>query len=164
LSTEPVAGKSESDCRVVGLGTLFNSDDRIGLALVQALSREPAFAARCVLFENADAAAVASCLIEWNQSAILVDAADMGLDPGKRRFFSDRECSMVLKSDPVSTHGLGLAEGLELARALGFDQSVRIFGIQPYDVSPGETLTAEMGRCFVSLLADLKSVCSRPLK
>ena len=146
------------------MGTLFNSDDQIGLALVQALSRESEFTARTVLLENADAATVASCLIEWKQPAILVDAADMGLAPGHWRFFSDRECSLVLKSDPVSTHGLGLAEGLELARTLGFDQRVCIFGIQPYDVSPGETLTPEMSGCFISLLVDLKGACSRPLQ
>jgi hydrogenase maturation protease len=147
--------------QVVGLGTLLSSDDEIGLALVSALAREKGFEQRCLLLENSDAATVASSLIEWRQSIILVDAADMGIAPGDYRFFADNDASVILKTSSVSTHGLGLAEGLELARVLGFDQSVYIFGIQPFDLAPRQGLTPEMSARFPSLLGALRDACSQ---
>lgn len=145
----------------MGLGTHLSSDDAIGLRLVEALARETGFESNCVLLENSDAATVASSLIEWQKPVILVDAADMNAAPGKHRFFSDEDASVILKTSSVSTHGLGLAEGLGLARALGFNRPVCIFGVQPFDISPGRGLTPEMTECFPSLLDELRKSCRR---
>jgi hydrogenase maturation protease len=156
LSTKAAGSEAGSEWHVVGLGTSLSSDDEIGLALVQALSLDTELSGYCILLESADAATVASSLLEWRQSVILVDAADMGLNPGEFRFFADKDASMVLKTSSVSTHGLGLAEGLEIARALGFDRSVNIFGVQPFDLSPRQGMTQEMTNRFTSLLEALK--------
>jgi hydrogenase maturation protease len=163
LSTEPAARETKSEWKIAGLGTLLGGDDEIGLALVRALSRDAGFAAHCVILESADAATVASLLLEWNEPVVLVDAVDMNLDPGDCRFFSDKDASVILKTGSVSTHGLGLAEGLELARALGFDPSVFIFGVQPFSLSPGQGLTPEMAARFPSLLEALKNACAGSL-
>jgi hydrogenase maturation protease len=163
LSIKPAAQKTRSDRKVVGFGTFLSGDDEIGLALVRALSREAGMAAHCVLLENADAAKVASSLLEWNEPIILVDAVDMNLAPGEHRFFSHSDASVILKTGSVSSHGLGLAEGLELAKALGFDQSIFIFGVQPFSLSPRQGLTPEMTSRFPLLLAALKNACSRSL-
>jgi len=156
--SEPAAG---SDWLVVGVGTPAGSDDEVGLALVRALSREARYNGRCRILEYPDAATVASSLLEWQQPVILVDAADMDLSAGEHRFFADTDASMILKDSSVSTHGLGLAEGLELARTLGFDRPIRIFGVQPFDLSPKQGLTREMSERFPSLLDALKTACSR---
>jgi len=160
LSIKPVPHEARSNWQIVGLGSYFGHDDEIGLALVQALSAEEAFEARCTLLEIADAATIASVILEWQQPVILVDAANMSLAPGEFLFFSDRDASVILKTGSVSTHGMGLAEGLGLARTLGFDQAACIFGVQPFDLSPGEGLTPEMKSRFPSLLAALREVCS----
>jgi hydrogenase maturation protease len=156
LSIRSVGPEAGLAWLVVGLGTRLSSDDEIGLALVQAFSLETEFPESCILLESADAAAVASELLEWQRPVILVDAADMGLVPGEYRVFSDKDASIILKDDSVSTHGLGLAEGLEIARALGFDRPAAIFGIQPFDFSPKQGLTPEMKDRFPSLLEALK--------
>ena len=161
MSTDLSASYPVSDWLIVGVGTPASGDDEIGLALVRALSRQAEYTGRCVFLECADAAMVASSLLEWQQSAILVDAADMGLAPGEYRFFADSNAAITLKASSVSTHGLGLAEGLELARALGYDRDLRIFGIQPFDLSPKQGLTPEMTKIFPLLLAALKNACSR---
>jgi len=146
------------------VGTVFNGDDGIGLALVQALSEDAECSANCVLLEGADAAKVASFLLEWNGPAILVDAVNMNVSPGEHRFFPDTEASMTLKTGSVSTHGLGLAEGLELARGVGFDKTVFIFGVQPFSISPRQGLTPEMAACIPLLLGALKTACTLPLR
>lgn len=160
MSIRPVAPEAGSDWKIVGLGTYLGCDDEIGLALVRELARDAAFAEGCVLLESADAATVASLLLEWLRPVILVDAANMDLTAGKYRFFSDRDASMILKTSSVSTHGMGLAEGLELARTLGFDQAACIFGVQPFDLSPGQGLTPEMTARFPLLLGALREACS----
>jgi hydrogenase maturation protease len=155
------AGAAGSDWLIVGVGTPACSDDEIGLALVRALGRSEAYAPRCLLLEYADAALVASSLLQWQKPAVLIDAADMGLAPGSYRFFADHRASITLKDSSVSTHGLGLAEGLELARTLGYDFPIRIFGIQPFDLSPKQGLTREMTELFPELLRALEDACSR---
>jgi hydrogenase maturation protease len=152
---------TDSDWIVVGVGTPASGDDEIGLSLVRALSLQEEFAGRCILLECADAATVASSLLEWQKPVILVDAADMGLTQGEYRFFPDSSASIAIKGSSVSTHGLGLADGLELARTLGYDRAVRIFGVQPFDVSPKQGLTPKMSELFPSILDALKNACSR---
>lgn len=149
------------DWQIVGVGAYLSGDDEIGLSLVRSLSREAEFSDCCLVLESVDAATVASLIFEWRRPLILVDAADMNLHPGEFRFFPDCEASVILKTSSVSTHGMGLAEGLALARALGFDQPVYIFGIQPYDLSPRQGLTPEMSARFPALLDALKNACSQ---
>ncbi len=143
----------------MGLGSSLGRDDAIGLALVQALMAEAAFEGRCVLLESADAASVASFLLDGRRPVVLVDAADMGLPAGEFRFFPDTDVSLILKTSSVSTHGLGLAEGLALARTLGYDAEVRVFGVQPFDVSPGRSLSPGMAGKFPALLDALRKRC-----
>ena len=160
MSTRPVAPAAGTGWKIVGLGTYLGRDDEIGLALVRELARDVEFAERCVLLDSADAATVASLLLEWLRPVILVDAANMDIAPGECRFFAGGDASIILKTSSVSTHGMGLAEGLELARTLGFDQSACIFGIQPFDLAPGQGLTPEMTARFPSLLDALREACS----
>jgi hydrogenase maturation protease len=144
---------------IVGIGSYLSRDDEIGLALVGALSREPTWTVWCVLLDSADIATVASSLLEWDKSVVLVDAANMGLAPGEFRFFPERDAALFLKDDSVSTHGFGLAEGLQLARNLGFSRPVYIFAVQPFDLSPRQGLTPEMAALFPTLLSSLKAAC-----
>ncbi|MBN2337094.1 MAG: hydrogenase maturation protease [Acidobacteria bacterium] len=160
MSTSPAIPDAGAGPRIVGLGTRHSGDDEIGLALVSALSRSPGFHPRCILLESADAATVATMLLEWDRPVVLVDAADMRLAPGESRCFSDHEASVLIKTSSVSTHGLGLAEGLGIARALGYDHPVRIFGVQPFDLSPGRGLSREMEARFPLLLGALGRECS----
>lgn len=159
--SSPAMPAAPLEWQIVGIGTFLSSDDEVGLALVRALSEEAAWTSSCALWEGADAATVTSSLLESGRPAVLVDAADMALAPGEYRFFLDRDASVLVKDSSVSTHGLGLAEGLQLARGLGFNQPVYIFAVQPFDLSPRQGLTPEMTALFPSLLAALKAACSQ---
>jgi hypothetical protein len=69
--------------------------------------------------------------------------------------------SCKLKNDSVSTHGLGLAVGIALAQELGFEQELKVFAVQPYDLSPGLCLTPEMSSRLPSLLCALDETMTR---
>jgi hydrogenase maturation protease len=142
---------------VVGLGSRMGRDDGIGLSLVSDLAADDeALGERCVLLEGADMATLALFLMEQASPVILVDAADMGMAPGAYRLFDEQEARLILRSDSVSTHGFGLAEGLGIARALGFEAPVRIFGAQPFDLSFEPGLTDEMAAQYPELLSALR--------
>ncbi len=131
--------------RVIGLGTRAGTDDQVGLELASRLRDRSLDGEISVeIWENADAATVAAGLLELDSEVMLVDAADLELEPGQYRVFTDQEAILKTKRDAVSVHGIGLGDGLALARELGFEQTVRVFAVQPFDVSPGLGLSEEM--------------------
>jgi hydrogenase maturation protease len=137
---------------VVGIGSRAGRDDGVGLALVERLERNGRFPELSfLLWENADAATVAYNLLELETPVLLVDCADMGLAPGECRMFDQRNVSLNLRTDSISTHGLGLAEALTLARSLGFEQDAHVFGVQPFDLNPGLSLSSRMEERFDDL-------------
>jgi len=130
---------------VIGIGARNAGDDAIGLLLVESLERRPARAGLSFhLWGDADALTLAHDLMELSTPALIVDCADMGLDPGSHRCFDGRRGALTVRSSSLSTHGLGMAEALALAEDLGFDQEVVIFGVQPFDLSLAAGLSPSM--------------------
>lgn len=126
---------------LVGIGSRASGDDAIGLILVEGARGWPGVAAH--VWEDRDALDVAAGLVELGEAdpgggtVVLVDCADMGLAPGCWRVFDADAVVLGARAGGASVHGAGLADGLALARALGFRRSLRILGIQPFDVRPG---------------------------
>jgi hydrogenase maturation protease len=149
--------RHDKDFLVVGVGTRLNRDDEIGLRLVEQLSLDSDLSLHCVLLEGQDAADVTSFILDTKKPLLVVDCADMGLSPGEHRAFFDSDARICVKTDSVSVHGMGLSEGIALARALGFERPVRVFAVQPFDLSPRPGLTPEMENRFGSLLVELRN-------
>lgn len=146
---------------VIGVGTRLGRDDAIGLVLVERLLSAGAVeASDALVLEGADAATVAATLLEVERDILVVDCADMGAPPGTVRVFDDTEAKLALRDDGTSTHGFGLAEGLALARALGFGFRVRVLAVQPFDLSPGRSLSDEMRAVLDSLDRTLETALS----
>jgi hydrogenase maturation protease len=119
---------------VIGLGNAFRGDDAAGLAVARALGDDP----RVLVHEGEPI----DLLDRWEGAGevIVVDAARSGAAPGT-----------VLRLDalagplgaPGSTHAFGLAETLELARALGrAPERVTVYAIEGEDFAAGEALSA----------------------
>ena len=152
MLTESETPEARSEWQIVGLGAYISSDDEIGLALVRSLSQDSGFAKRCVLLESADAATVASSVIEWGRPLILVDAADMDLPPGSIRRIPEERLS-----DPFlfTTHTLPLTFLIE---ALGeFVPQVEFLGIQPDVVAFGFPMSPSVRNAVEQVYLSLKS-------
>lgn len=95
---------------VVGIGQLAAGDDGVGLAVARTLAAR-GFETR----ESADASVVLS-LLAAERCVVLVDAVVDGGEPGSVL----RLAARALESGPrpLSSHGLGVAEALELASTL----------------------------------------------
>lgn len=101
---------------VVGIGQLAAGDDGVGLAVARALAAR-GFETR----ESADASVVLT-LLEAERRVVLVDAVVGGGAPGAViRLAVD---ALASGPTPLSSHGIGVAEAIELARTLYGDESV----------------------------------------
>jgi len=129
---------------ILGLGNPLRGDDGIGRRVVESLWQRG-------LPEGVEALAGGTLgldllnLLEGPQCAILVDAADMGLEPGQFARFTPDEAQLIGAADRVSLHQVGLAEVLTLARALGRPlPQIVVFGVQPQSMEWGEGLNIEV--------------------
>lgn len=140
---------------VIGIGSRFSGDDEIGLLLVEAIGEENLAGVRAELWPGEDAAGIAGRLLEVEDPILLVDCADMGVDAGQMRCFTLERVRLGLHDSGVSTHGLGLADAVELARILGFAQPIHLIGIQPYDLSPADGISSAMAQRFGTLFQEV---------
>lgn len=149
---------------IAGTGTRGGSDDAIGLRLVELLA--PEFQRQNIetrYWEGADALTLTQELLELDSQVLIVDCADMGIPSGQSRHFSLGDIRSKAPRAGISTHGFGILEALELAKALGFEQPVSFFGIQPFDLSAGMEMTAEMKALEFGLCTELRQ-CVAELK
>ena len=127
---------------VVGIGSRFRRDDSVGLLVLDALRpRLPS----CItaVESNGDAVALVSSW-EGAELAVLVDAVVSGGKPGTIYGFDGAHRLPGKFFRAASSHMLGLAEALELARALDrLPPRVRVIGIEAGDVDVGEGLSDE---------------------
>ncbi len=140
---------------LIGLGNRWRGDDGIGLALLERIAATLPDSVKVCPRESDDALSLADELLSLDLPAVVVDCADMGLAPGARRWFGEDD---VVLRGARSTHGLGIADALPLARALGYRHEVRFLGIQPATLAMCATLSAELERQLPTLQHELESV------
>ena len=145
---------------MLGLGNPFWGDDAAGLRVVELLRDEALPAGAEVREAGTPGLAL---LEEWRGfgRVFLVDAVDMGLKPGEWREFEASEARLVA-GRALSAHGVGVAEAMELAKALGLPTpEVRVYGIQPGRVGPGEGLSPRVAEAVEevkeAILEELRS-------
>jgi hydrogenase maturation protease len=128
---------------VIGVGNPWRGDDGAGLAVarrlrgtlpdgVDVLEREGEPTSLLDAWEGADAL--------W-----LVDAVSSGAPPGTLHRLDAAEQELPAGMFGASTHHFGLAEAVELARALGrLPRRTVVFGVEGARFDAGEGLTPEV--------------------
>ena len=126
--------------QVVAVGNPLRGDDGVGQAVLERL-RDAGLPDNVGLVDaGADPLDVVEHVMEADK-VIIIDAAGMGRAPGHVALLRPENLRESVTGAPYSTHGYGLAEGLELARACGFSADVLIIGIQPESVGPATGLS-----------------------
>ena len=126
---------------VVGLGNILLRDEGVGVRCVEYLiSKGLARDAKLV-----DGATLGVDLLEEMKGfdkVVLIDDVDMGKEPGHIAGFDAERLLETPSNEKFSLHEIGLIDVVHLGKKLGYDLSkVRIVGIQPEDVSRGDSLT-----------------------
>jgi hydrogenase maturation protease len=145
---------------IVGIGNPDRGDDAVGCEVLRRLhGRTPEGVE--VLHEPGEATRLLSLLQEVDV-AILVDAAVSGGAPGTVRRFDAGARSLPSGLAGLSSHGFGLAQAIELARALeGVPRRCIIYAIEGRRFEPGAPLSPEVARAAATvaenILGELRS-------
>jgi len=127
--------------KIIAVGNDLYGDDGIGNAVLNAIAQIP----KLKDVELVDGATDALGLIDHFEDMdhiILVDAAQMGEEPGTVKIFDKDEVKLKIKMDHLTVHGISLAETLEIAKTIEkLPKKVTIIGIEPKNIGISEKLS-----------------------
>lgn len=140
---------------VIGVGQADRGDDAVGLVVAQHVR-----AASLVRVTVVESTGEGTALLElWQAAAavILVDAVQTGAAPGTVYRLDAREQPLPAVFLRYSTHAFGVAEAVELARALRrLPPSLVIYGIEGHDFTFGAGLSPAVARAVPAVVAQIQ--------
>ncbi len=129
-----------SSTLLIGVGNEFRSDDGVGILAARKF-REKNLPGIVVVESDGDAAALMDAWAGM-KTVVIIDAASSGAPPGTIHRIDARRQSVSQEIFPFSTHALGVAHAIELARSLGkLPINIIIYGIEGEQFTAGSSLT-----------------------
>ena len=139
--------KPDKRISVIGIGNPFRQDDAVGLHVARELKGCVAEVVSVV--EKSGEATELMEAMENAEALILVDALQSGMAPGTVHRFDVSTISLPKNCFSCSTHNMGLAESIEMARALDkLPETVIVYGIEGDCFDPGETLSPQVSKAI----------------
>jgi hydrogenase maturation protease len=133
---------------VIGLGNPDRGDDAAGVLVARGLHGHRTK-------EVGDCSELID-LWEGEESVVIVDAMRSGAKPGTVTRFDVEDTELPARAFP-STHSFGLAETVELARALDrMPGELVIFGIEASGFNHGRRLTAAVKEAVCEVIATIE--------
>lgn len=139
---------------VLGLGNSLRGDDGAGPAVVAALSSMD-LPSHVEIIDGGTPGLETVLLLQGYERVIIVDTADMGLQPGLWRRFTPDTAELKSSENKLqgTLHAAGLAEALVLAGALDvLPPTLIIYGIQPKDLDWSQDLTEPLRAALPDLV------------
>nr|WP_231366519.1 MULTISPECIES: hydrogenase maturation protease [unclassified Thioalkalivibrio] len=157
LATPPVMPITGKGPLVIGIGNPWRGDDGIGHAVVDALEGTAGLATAKSHGEPAELME----LWQGHDPVILVDAIVTGAAPGTLHRLDARE--PLPRGARYSSHGIGLAEAVELARSLGdLPGTLIVHGIEPARLENGAGLSPEISAAIFQMSRNILKEFTRP--
>jgi hydrogenase maturation protease len=141
--TESEGGPGRSPTLIIGLGNEYRRDDAVGLVVARRV-REAAPESVRVLEESGEGAGL---MESWQDAdaVILIDAVHSGAKPGTLHRLDAHAQPITKKFFRFSTHAFGVAEAVELARALGrLPPRLIVYGVEGKRFEAGVGLSPEV--------------------
>jgi hydrogenase maturation protease len=134
---------------LIGVGNDFARDDAAGRLVVRRLRGH----GDVEIAETHGAAADLVTLMEGRDHVIIVDACMSGAAPGTLHQIDGMGENLPTWLRSVSSHGIGVAEGIQLAHVLGvLPQRIDIWAIEGTDYANGEELSPEVAEAIDRLV------------
>ena len=145
---------------VVGIGNEWRSDDGAGLAVARELH-----ARGCrdtsVLEQSGDPNELLEAL-ERADVALIVDSASSSAEPGSVHRLDAWVDDLSERLPRTSSHALGLADALELARTLGqLPETVIVYGIEGENFAVGTGLSLRVAAAVTTVVDDVRAELAR---
>ena len=138
---------------IIGLGNPLQGDDGVGCRVAEALED-------CVLPPDVDVVDGGTPgvglinLFEGRQRVVVIDAAEMGREPGTVMRFRPEDVSLTGSTDRFSLHRSGVADAIHLAQALKIDlPEIDVYGIQPALVEWNAALSPQVEAAVTQVVA-----------
>ena len=137
---------------VIGVGNRLRGDDGAGVAVAQRLRDRVPPGVEVVSCDEEPSRLMDAW--EGADSAVLVDTVSSGAPAGTLHRFEAGDEAIPARTFRSSTHAIGIAETIELARALGrLPRRVRVYGIEAGGFTTGAELTSAVEAAVASLVA-----------
>ena len=144
--------------RVIGVGNPLRGDDGAGPAVVEMLE-DQAMPPDVDLIDGGEAGLGLVGLMEGADRVVLIDAAEMGEEPGATRVFDLSEVLIAADDPGCSIHNARTGSALRMAKALGcLPSEVRIVGVQPKRMGWATGLSSEVSRALPLVLETVLEV------
>lgn len=128
---------------MIGIGNALRSDDAAGLEVARLLEGSLPESVELLQREGEPTSLIDSW--EGAGAVWVVDAVSSGAEPGTIHRHDATEQELPAALFRTSTHHFGLAEAVELARALGrLPERTVVYGIEGASFRTGETLSPEV--------------------
>ncbi len=134
-----------SETLVIGVGNAYRGDDGAGIAVARKLAERKLPGVRVVEMNGEGTSLVEA----WKDvpSVLIVDAVSSGAVPGTIHRFIPQEEPLPTDLKHHSSHSFGVAEAVEVARALGrLPPRLVIYGIEGSLFNDGQGLSPEVER------------------
>jgi hydrogenase maturation protease len=128
---------------IIALGHEYRKDDGFGAHVLRELQKELAASTNEFVFHEGD---VSDLLERWNhRRVIVIDACESLGVPGRLHILRPLLAPCFMSETPVSSHGLGLAKGIELGEVLGrLPRELTVLTVEGRDFSSGQGLSSEV--------------------
>ena len=137
------SARSKPRWLVIGVGNDYRGDDAVGLAVARRIRNE-----RLEGVTVREASGEGLALMEiWQvaDSVILIDAVHSGARPGTVHRFDAGARPLPAPLFHYSTHAFGLADAIELARALNqLPSRLEVYGVEGKNFEAGAALSPEV--------------------
>lgn len=142
---------------VLALGNPLRGDDGIGRAVLDDLISS-CLPDDVTALDGGTPGLETVLLLQGYQCAIIVDAADMGLEPGTWRRFTVSEAKLATNGLWGTLHQAGLADALALGDALGvLPDEIVVYGVQPAVIGWEPGLSAPVQAAIPAVCAAIQN-------
>ena len=126
---------------IVGVGNPLRGDDGVGVRLAEILAAQ-GLPDDIEVVDGGTLGLGLVNLMEGRRRVVIVDAADLGREPGEFAFLRLTQARLLGEERHLSVHGAGVREALLLAEALdSLPEDVLIVGVQPASMEWDTSLT-----------------------
>ena len=140
---------------IIAIGNRMRGDDAIGPVVAERLRQE---LSECRIIEDRDDAMALVSAWENAALAIVVDAMVSGELPGSIRRLEATDQPLPKDWARCSSHGLGLAEAVELGRAVGqMPQRLVVFAVEAKTLETGAPLSPEVAASTEELVRQIET-------
>ena len=146
---------TEQSIAVIGVGNEYRCDDGAGIAVARALTDLQGVRVMELPGEGTE---IIEAMAGYDE-VVLVDASSSNSHPGKVTVYDASEKRLPVRFFHYSTHAFGLAEAIEVARALGrLPDRVRVYAIEGHRFEAGTDLSIAVREAVSTVVGEIRSL------